>query len=102
MKSSLNTATVANGRKPSLRGTDADTGRAFWGTKPSELASYVIGYFGVYGSMSRGQAVQVVAECCGDRFKVVPVTNRKRICGGVRVVKRKNLSLVQRDLFLTA
>ena len=99
MKQSFNTPIATHQYNDSLRGTDADTGRAFWDTKPSDLAGFVIGYFGVFGSLRRGQQVCVIAECCGDRFKVVPITHRHRVCGSVRVVKRKNLALVQPDFF---
>lgn len=79
-----------------------DTRTHLWDTRPSQIAPAIVGYFGRHGSMSRGQRLAVLAEARGGRFMVAPVDTRRRIVGTVRAVLRRNLALVQGDLFVAA
>lgn len=73
-----------------------------WNTRPSEIAPAIVGYFGQHGTMRRGQRLAVLAEARGGRFMVAPVDTKRRIVGAVRAVLRKNLAMVQGDLFVLA
>jgi hypothetical protein len=74
----------------------------FWATAPRAIGVGLVGYFGRYSRMARGQTVAVLAEARAGFFMVAPVDSRRRVCGASRAVKRSNLALCQRDFFVIA
>lgn len=73
----------------------------FWTIRPSDMLAGSVGYFGERSSMKRGQRVKVIAEARAGFFQVVPVDKKSKTCGKVRAVKRRNLSPLQLDFFVT-
>ena len=72
--------------------------QSIWDIKPTG----VMGYFGRYSKMPKGQKLALLKEARNGFYMVAPVDKKKSICGRVRAVKRFNIAAIQSDLFLIA
>lgn len=72
--------------------------QSIWESKPVGF----MGYFGRYSRMGKGQPLALVKSARNGFYMVAPVDKRKRVCGVVRAIKRKNMAAIQSDFFMVA
>lgn len=72
--------------------------QSVWDIKPIG----VMGYFGRYSKMPRGQKLALLKEARSGFYMVAPVDKKRSICGRARAVKRSNIAAIQSDFFMIA